>query len=122
MTSDNANSILLGSDAVIAIHFGAKLRMSSSLVTSKVYTVDHISLNRKTLILTENFEGSSTAAVSLYLMRGGSPQFDVQITRKGFDEFVYDIFFIGAHWNNVPQIQAKLGAGGTERVCAIIAP
>ena len=54
-----------------------------------------------------NFQGSTIGAASLYLMRGGIPQFDVQRVRNGLDEFVYDIFFSGSYWGNVPQIQVN---------------
>ena len=112
-TSDNSNTILLGPDATVAIQAGSKVRMSSSLVSTKVYTVDHTSLDGNTLVLSENFRGSTTGAASLYLMRGGIPQFDVQIVRDGLDEFVYDIFFTGAHWRNVPQIQVNQFGDGS---------
>ena len=112
-TSDNTNVIVLGHDAVIEVHAGAKLRISSSRVPSKIYTVDHISSDGNSLFLTESFEGSSTTAASLYLVKGGTPHFDVQTVRNGVDDYIYDIFFIGANWKNVPEIQVNTFGDGS---------
>jgi len=46
---------------------------------------------------------------------GGSPHFDVKVARRGVDEYVYDIFFTGSHWTNVPEIVVNTFGDG---VCA----
>ena len=114
-TTDKTNAVILGPGAAIDVHAGARLRISSSLVPSKVYTVDYRSIDGNSLFLTESFEGSSTSTASLYLIRGGIPQFDLQIVRNGVDEYSYDIFFTGSHWRNVPEIQVNIFGDG---VCA----
>jgi len=104
-TTDESNTVFLGSNAATIINAGARLRASSSLIPSKIYTVEHMSVDGMTLFLTEKFAGSTTAGTStLYLVGGGSPRFDVQVARQGVDEYVYDIFFTGSHWRNIPQI------------------
>ncbi|KAL7440180.1 hypothetical protein ACHAXH_004154 [Discostella pseudostelligera] len=104
-TTDESNTISLGLDSAMFVTAGARLRASSSLLPSKVYTVDYTSDDGATLVLTENFDGATTSGTTtLHLIRGGNPQFDVSVTRKGSDEYVYDIFFIGSHWTNSPEI------------------
>ena len=111
-TTDESNMISLGPDAIIAINAGTRLRTSSSLVPSKVYTVHHTSIDGSTLFLTENFDGSSTTGVTLSIIGGGVPHFDVEVAREGVDEYVYDIFFTGSHWINVPQITLNVFGDG----------
>mmetsp|Transcript_4667 Transcript_4667/g.10571 ORF Transcript_4667/g.10571 Transcript_4667/m.10571 type:complete len:81 (+) Transcript_4667:1282-1524(+) len=80
----------------MVINAGARLRATSSLVPSKVYTVDHTSDDGSTLVLTENFDGSTTTGTTtLHLIGGGSPQFNVEVAREGVDEYSYDVFFTG---------------------------
>jgi len=95
-TTDESNTISLGSGAPMVINAGARLRATSSLVPSKVYTVDHTSDDGSTLVLTENFDGSTTTGTTtLHLIGGGSPQFNVEVAREGVDEYSYDVFFTG---------------------------
>jgi len=107
-TTDESNAISLGSDATIAIHAGDRIRATSSLAPSKVYTVDHTSDDGNTLYLTEDFDGSTTTGTTtLHIIGGGYPQFDVTIERKGVDEYVYDVYFTGSHWKN-PQVTVNV--------------
>ncbi|KAL7542723.1 hypothetical protein ACHAXR_012023, partial [Thalassiosira sp. AJA248-18] len=113
-TTDESNIISLGPDATVAINAGARLRASSSLVPSKVYTVDHTSTDGSTLVLTENFDGSTTTGTTtLNLIGGGSPHFNVQVDREGVDDYVYDVFFTGSHWKDVPEITVNTFGDGT---------
>ncbi len=104
-TTDETNTISLGLDVIMSVTAGAKLRASSSLRPSKVYFVDYTMDDGAKLVLTENFDGATTdGTTTLHLIRGGFPQFDVSVMRRGVDGLVYDVFFIGSHWTNVPEI------------------
>ena len=112
-TTDESNTVSLGPDAIITVTAGARLQASSSLIPLKIYIVDHTSDNGMTLILTENFEGSTTTGTTtLHLIGGGSPHFDVQIAWEGGDEYAYDVFFTGSHWKNVPEIAVNTFGDG----------
>ncbi|KAL9190302.1 hypothetical protein ACHAXT_007513 [Thalassiosira profunda] len=113
-TSDESNVISLGPDAAVTITAGARLRASSSLDASKVYTVDHTRGDGSTLVLTETFDGSTTTGTTtLHLIDGGTPQFNVEIVREGVDEHVYDVFFTGSHWKDVPEMSVSVFGDGT---------
>ncbi|KAL7554975.1 hypothetical protein ACHAWF_018557 [Thalassiosira exigua] len=113
-TTDESNTISLGSDATVAITAGARLRASSSLESSKVYTVDHTSDDGSTLVLTEYFAGSTTVGTTtLHLISGGSLHFNVNVAREGVDQYAYDIFFSGSHWKNVPELAVNTFGDGT---------
>lgn len=112
-TTDESNTIFLGLDTVLSVAAGARLRASSSLLPSKVYTVDYTTDDGATLVLKENFDGATTAGTAtLFLIRGGFPQFDVSVKRSGASEYVYDVFFVGSHWTNAPDITVNTFGDG----------
>jgi len=113
-TTDESDIVSLGTDAMANIIAGTRIRISSSLVPSKIYTVDHIRADDVSIVLTETFYGSTTAAsVSIHLVSGGVPQFNVEVIQEGIDEYVYDLFFTGSHWTDVPQIRVNTFGDGT---------
>eukprot|EP00970_Alexandrium_tamarense_P009994 scaffold1976_cov187-Alexandrium_tamarense.AAC.23 len=112
-TINGSNLVVLGLDATGAVHAGALIRVSSSLDVSKMYTVDHTSEDGTMLVLAEDFGGFTiSGTASLYLIKGGTPQFNVEVMREGQDEYVYDLFFTGSHWTNAPEIQVNTFGDG----------
>lgn len=113
-TSDESDIVSLDVDAMANIVAGARIRISSSLASSKIYTVDHIRDDDMSIVLTETFLGSSTTgSVSIHTVSGGMPLFSVEVIQEGFDEHVYDLFFTGSHWSDVPQIHVNNFGDGT---------
>eukprot|EP00984_Skeletonema_dohrnii_P023836 scaffold12938_cov128-Skeletonema_dohrnii-CCMP3373.AAC.1 len=107
-TADESNVVSLGVDVMTNIVAGSRIRISSSLAPSKIYTVDHVRAGDMSIVLTETFYGSTTAgSVSIHSVRGGVPQFSVEVIQEGIDEHVYDLFFTGSYWSDVPQIHVN---------------
>eukprot|EP00985_Skeletonema_marinoi_P030515 scaffold32400_cov131-Skeletonema_marinoi.AAC.1 len=107
-TADESNVVSLGVDVMANIVAGSRIRLSSSFAPSKIYTVDHVRADDMSIVLTETFYGSTTAgSVSIHSVRGGVPQFSVEVIQEGIDEHVYDLFFTGSYWSDVPQIHVN---------------
>ena len=43
---------------------------------------------------------------------GGVPQIELSIIRDGADEYVYDVFFVGSSWSNVPEMDVTVFGDG----------
>ena len=113
-TTDENNVVLLDPGTTTNIVAGTRFRASSSLDPSKIYTVDHIQADNMAVILTEPFYGSTVAgSVLIHLVHGGVPQFNVVVLQEGVDEYVYDLFFTGSHWSDVPQVHVNTFGDGT---------
>lgn len=54
--------------------------------------------------LTEAFDGVNTANAVLYLVHDGIPRFHVETITEGQAAWTYDIFFVGPHLANVPEL------------------
>lgn len=54
--------------------------------------------------LTEAYDGVNTANAVLYLVGDGTPRFHVETITEGQAAWTYDIFFVGPHLANVPEL------------------
>ena len=111
-TTDESDTLSLGT-VMANIVAGARIIISSSLVPSKIFTVDHILPDNQSIVLTETFYGSTmSGSATIHSISGGVPHFSVQVIQEGIDEHVYDLFFTGSHWGDVPQINVNTYGDG----------
>ena len=80
-TLDNSNIIFLGPDATVTIH-------EFFVVSTKVYAVDHTSLDGNTLVLSESFQGSTTGAASC----------EEESPNLMYRESAMDLMNLSLHW------------------------
>jgi len=84
---------------------GTRIKINTASNKNKIYFVKYISEDDSSFFLDETFVGRSVNGTAVIeLVEGGIPKFSSEVIQYGKDEFVYDIYFTGSYWSDVPSI------------------
>lgn len=72
--------------------------------------------------LTEAFDGTTSAAAVLTIVRDGVPHLYVETVADGQAAWTYDIFFTGPHLANVPELEVVDEGAGTPFFLVLVLP
>uniref|UniRef100_A0A7S4I964 Fibronectin type-III domain-containing protein n=1 Tax=Odontella aurita TaxID=265563 RepID=A0A7S4I964_9STRA len=114
-TTDTSTQVTLCPSCSVAgkLHAGSRVKIDSSTSATKIFFVDGVSQDGLTITLSEAFAGTTTTGTAtIYLVTGGVPRVSAQVVRQGQDEYIYDIFFTGSFWNDVPEITVNVFGDG----------
>lgn len=109
----NQTSVMHGSPLVTSLTSFAtanlsarrRIRIDASSSDTKVYSVQSISEDGFSLLLEEPFDGSTeVSSASIYGIEGGIPRIEASVHRQGTDEYIYDVYFAGSGWSDVPKM------------------
>ena len=113
-------TVVAGTDTVSSLDYlighiqpGGRIKIDASFSPTKTYTVQEVSEDGMTLTLDEPFVGTSaTGTASISVLDGGVPHVDLSVLRPGVDEYVYDIYFTGSGWSDVPDMEVSVFGDG----------
>ena len=114
-------TVTTGSDSVSSLDYlaghiqaGSRVRIDASSSITKTYTIQEVSEDGMMLTLDEPFVGISVAEMaSISIVDGGIPHVDISVLRPGVDEYIYDIYFTGSGWSDVPDMEVSVFGDGT---------
>lgn len=114
-------TVTAGRDSVSSLDYlagyiqaGSRIKIDASSSSTKTYIIQEVSEDGMMLTLDEPFVGTTVAGTaSISIVDGGIPHVDVSVLRPGVDEYIYDIYFTGSGWSDVPDIEISVFGDGT---------